>query len=463
MNRILKNKSLKITGIYLFANIVNKAIAFITIPIFSRMLTTEEYGIVSTYSSYVLILQYIMGLSSEYTLRNAYVDYNKEIPAYMSSMFTLTLLNSSLISICVIVVNIFSIHVADTWLCVCCLLQSFMTFVNNAMINKLMMDNDYISRSILTAVPNILSALFGVIFILLISENRVMGRILGYVVALSMFGIYNIGSSWIHAKPQIFSKYWKYILKISPPLVVHGLSMIALSQLDRIMITSLKSSSETGIYSIIYSLSMVALAVTQAIEGVWIPWFTKKYTNKEYGEINKRARQYLLLIAVLVSVIMLIAPETLKIMAPKAYWGGIPMIPPLILSSYFIYMYSYYVGVELYQKRTKTISMLTLIATVSNIWLNTIFIPKYGGLAAAFTTLISYILLFLLHLIVGRKINRNTFPIKCFLGPLTIVIITMAFFYIVMDWFIIRWILSVGIMVVYGVFFYKNKILNSWD
>lgn len=458
IGKLLSNKNLKIGGIYLIANIINKAIAFITIPIFSRMLTTGEYGIVSTYSSYVLILQYIMGLSSEYTVRNAYVDYEKEIPAYISSMYMLAFLFSLFISLFIIIFNLVGVHITDTWICICCLVQSFMTYANNAMINKLMMDRDYIKRSILTAMPNILSALLGIVFIIIIKQNKVMGRILGYVIALSAFGIYNVISSWIKAKPQIFSKYWKYILKISPPLIVHGLSIIALSQLDRIMITALKNSSETGIYSIIYSLSMVSLAITQAIEGVWIPWFTEKYTNSEYEAINKRASQYLFAVAIIASLIMLIAPEALKIMTPPDYWSGIPMIPPLVLSSYFIYMYSYYVGLELYEKRTKTISVLTLIATSSNVVLNLVLIPKFGGLAASYTTLVSYILLFTLHCIVSRKINKNVLSVKHFLGSLSIVFVMIGVFYITMDICILRCLLALFIMILFAYFSYKRLL-----
>ena len=85
IKKLLFNKNLKIGSIYLIANVKNKAIAFITIPIFTRLLSTGEYAIVSTYTSYVLILQYLMGFSSEYTIRNAYVDYKNEIDEYMAS------------------------------------------------------------------------------------------------------------------------------------------------------------------------------------------------------------------------------------------------------------------------------------------------------------------------------------------------------------------------------------------
>ena len=63
MRRIKINNGVKIGTLYLIGNIFNKAIAFITIPIFTRLLTTEEYGIVNTYTSWASILMVIVGLS----------------------------------------------------------------------------------------------------------------------------------------------------------------------------------------------------------------------------------------------------------------------------------------------------------------------------------------------------------------------------------------------------------------
>ena len=97
-----KTKNTSIAIVYLLANMINKAMAFITIPIFTRMLTTSEYGNVSTYTSYVLILQYFMGLSSEYTIRNAFIDYKTDIPRYMSAVCLLASINSVVIS-CILI------------------------------------------------------------------------------------------------------------------------------------------------------------------------------------------------------------------------------------------------------------------------------------------------------------------------------------------------------------------------
>lgn len=454
---ILNNKKIIVGGAYFIANVINKAIAFITIPIFTRLLTTSEYGTVSTYISCVAILQYFMGLSSEYTVRSAYVDFKDEITQYMSSMYLLSSCCSMVISLIVIEINSV-LHISSTLICICCIIQSFMTYVNNAMSNKLMMDGAYAKRAVIMSGPNLLSAIMGIVFILLAPQNKVLGRIAGYVSATALIGIVFLIKCWCNSPPAFSRKYWAYVLKISPPLVLHGLSLIILSQVDRVMITAMVSSSETGIYSIIYSLSMVAMAITNAVDGIWTPWFTQNYIKNEYNNINRKAQRYLILVSIIMMVIMLIAPEILKIMTPESYWEGMSMIPPLVLASFFIYMYSFFINLELLEKNTKSIAIITLMAAIVNILLNYILIPHFNGLAAAWTTLISYILCFGLHCRNAKKISNKVFPLRIFLMPAIILMIAMFIFYIAIDKLIIRWI---TILFLGGVMAYKSEIFIS--
>lgn len=455
-NNLLNNKQLNMASIYMLANLFNKAIAFITIPIFTRLLTTSEYGNVNTYLSYVLILQYFMGLSSEYTIRNAFVDYKDDISSYMASVYTLSCISSTLVSLLVLFIN-YKFCFFSFGLCVCCLIHSFFTFIINAVSYRLMMERKYIKRAIYIAGPNFFSVILGIIFIFFMSTSKDVSRINGYLVSYLLFGGVALISCFSKAKFRINIKYWIYIIKISPPMILHGLSVSALAQADRIMITSMRTSSETGIYSIIYNLSMVASAVTQALQGIWTPWFTEKYKEKKYEEINKRASRYLMFAAFLVVLIMFVSPEVLKFMLPESYWDGETMIPPLVLSSYFIYVYSYYVGLELHEKKTKIISIITVIATIFNIALNYFFIPHFGALAAAYTTLFSYILLCALHWYNGQRINREILKFRNFIIPTFLVTSSSLMFYILNDFWWARWGIVILICLVVLIIFKKNK------
>jgi O-antigen/teichoic acid export membrane protein len=72
----------------------------------------------------------------------------------------------------------------------------------------------------------------------------------------------------------------------------------------------------------------------------------------------------------------------------------------------FFFYYTMYVNYAFYEKKTYLISIFTIIAGGINIGLNYLWIPQYGYSAAAWTTLVSYLILFLLHYLNVRFIIK---------------------------------------------------------
>lgn len=456
------NRNFKASGLYMIGNLFNKAIAFITIPIFTRLLTTSEYGITQTYLSWVSILTLIVGLSLGNSIRSAYVDFRDDIEGYVSSIFGLSLL-SFLLSSTLIIAGAMRFAEIDMVLVVCCLIQSYCQFVFTTITTKYMMKVDYLKKTLLLALPNLIIQIIAIICIVNIGDfPKYYGYIIPYMAVYLAVGGYYVISSFIRGKKLVNLKYWKYALAFSLPLIFHGLSLVLLSSSDRIMITSLYSSSETGIYSLIYNLSMVAMAVTSSLEGVWVPWFTRKMMSGEKADINKNIVKYLELALVVMLCLMFVAPEVVKFMADKEYWSGIYMIPPLVFASYEMYMYTVYVNVEYYYKSTRFIAFNTVVAALTNLVLNFIFIPHFGGTAACFTTVASYLLSFVMHARHSRKLDSTLFPIKQFALPTIVFLAAIVVAYIFMEMFVVRWLLVIVGGIGYAVFALKTKRFSDF-
>lgn len=272
---------------------------------------------------------------------------------------------------------------------------------------------------------------------------KYLGRIIPYLIITSLIGCYYIIRYFVKGKTFINIKYWKYGLSLSLPLVFHGLSINVLSVSDRTLLTLLRNASETGVYSLIYSLSMISLVVTTSMESVWIPWFNNKLLNNERVVINKVVKIYIEVSLIVLIGILLISPELLKIMAPKEYWSGEILIPPILLASFFIFLYSISVNLEYYYKSTKIIAINTIIAAIINLGLNLIFIPKFGAIAAAYSTVIAYAVSFGIHYIAARKLDNKLFPFKIYIGPISIIIFIVIFSYLLLDLAIVRWIITI--------------------
>ncbi len=453
------NNIQKASLFYILANLFNKGIAFLTVPVFTRLLSTSDYGIVTTYNSWVDILTVMLSLALYMAIRVAFVDYKEEKAAFLNTIITFTLF----LSLTVVVVAFLIGKFIDSWgsvILIIAVIQGAASALLMDYQQYLMMDLRYIKRSLYMALPNFLAVLLSILFIYYGNFKKLyLGRIIPTAFVYFAFGVAVIITVYSKSRPAINMKYLKYGLRISFPLVLHGIALNILSQSDRTMITLLADASQTGIYSLVYNFSMIATVLTTALEGVWLPWFVNKIATGEIELINKRAGVYIKVITYTMVAFILVGPEILKLLANNTYWEGISIIPPIVLSNYFIFAYTFYVNVEHIYKKTLGITINTLIAAILNIILNFIFIPKYGYIAAAYSTLVSFILSMLLHAWCSRKLEKNLFPLKIFGIPLLIILISSILYYVLLDRWIIRWIFMIVILstLLYGE---KNAILS---
>lgn len=442
-----KNREKKASILYLISTIVNKGIAFITIPIYTRILTTGDYGISTTYTSWVDIFTVIFSLALYMAIRTAFIDFKNEKEDFFNTIITFTIVLSTIVGVLLVVIGML-FWKANIILIIFAVVQGTASALIMDYQQYLMMDLKYIERSCFLAIPNLASAILSICTLLFIPmEKKYLGRIIPLVIIHTVFGLSILIKVYKNKKPNINLKYLKYGLSISLPLVLHGIALNILSQSDRTMISLLDDVSGTGIYSIIYNFGMIATAITTALEGVWIPYFMKKMNNKDISAINEKAIDYLKLITYIMIVLILVGPEVLKFLASPEYWDGMRIIPPIIIANYFIFVYSLYINVEHFYKKTKIITINTFIAAVINIVLNFIFIPKYGYFAAAYTTMISYFISLILHAKYAYKLEKKIFPLKSIVVSLLQLIIITTIYYLFINNAIVRWIICIVILI----------------
>lgn len=431
----------KASSYYLIGSLFNKGFAFLTVPIFTRILSTSDYGIITTYSSWVSIFSMFMGFAIYMGIRAAFVDFKQNVDDFLAVSTTFTILCGAVL--CLFVGGgalLLRIDISMT-LIFLCLLQGLSAAIVQNYTMYLMMLYRFKFRTALMVLPNLISAILSVLAILfVVKSNAYMGRIVPTALVHIGFALFVL--VLIYKNSHVFwnSNYLKYALSISAPLVLHGIALNILSQSDRTMITALSNASQTGIYSLIYNFSMIATVITTALDGVWIPWFTEMLKEGKKEDINLIARDYINLMTYAMIGVILIGPEVVKILASEKYWEGIVIIPPIVLANFVIFSYTLYVNIEHYYKKTVYITINTIIAAITNIVLNFILIPIYGYIGAAYTTLFSYFVVFIFHARYAKKLEKNLFPISSFVRPGIHICLAVAIFYVFLDNWMIRWV-----------------------
>lgn len=403
-------KALKAGLSYTIGNIFCKGLSFISAFIFARLMTPADYGIYNTFCSYVSILAVAIGFALHVSIKNAKIDYEKKLSEYCSSISLIVVANSVfLIALSLVYKQQLSeILSLPAMMVVIVVIESFA----NAM---LMLYNDYLAVNFLSKKYLVISLVYAIVgmglSLILVttvfSDMRYMGRAFGTMIPLLCIALYILSTLYKTSAPKINREYWKYGLKISLPIVPHGLSQLLLSQFDRIMIKKSIGDFVAGMYSFANNIGFIFQIITNSMDTAWNPWFFGRMSEKDYGTIRKSANIYAAAVAVMACCLFLISPELILIMGGNEYRESRYVVIPIVLSVYFSFMYTLPSAIEYYYKKTNLIAIGTMAAAALNVLLNSIFIPLYGYTAAAYTTVFCYACYYVIHTFVSRHIHGS--------------------------------------------------------
>lgn len=393
---------------FTICSILQKGISFITVPIFTRMLSTEEYGVISLFGAWQNILTIFATLNLSYQIfNNGMVKYEKDQDGYTTAMLGL----SNFATVIVLVVYLMFHTSLDKIfeLPMSAIIMMFFGFFFSSATSLWTVHQRYKFKYRLLCVVSLAvsfgSALLGVLFVLL--KNVGVSRIFGDTVAVVVVGAL-IYVFILKKNHKLFNKeYWKYALRLDIPLIPHYLSMTVLGSSDRIMINSLCGKSFTALYSVPYNASMVMQIVTSSINSSFIPWTYQKCKSKEYKKINEFSSILLILVMSITLIPSLFAPELVWLLGSNKYTDSMWVVPPVSCSIFFMFLYSLFSNIELYYENSKNIMIASTGAAIGNIVLNYIFVSIFGYIAAAYTTLACYILLSISHYCFMIKICKE--------------------------------------------------------
>lgn len=395
---------------YTIGNYMLKGLSFLTVPIFSRLLSTSDYGVFNTYLAYQTILFLLIGMALHTSLKNARYKFKEDFAGYNS--------NCILLAVCSLGVWIFIANICyplyGDWLGFSrivvnlLLLDSFGTALIQFFNVYVGLDYRYTSFlkiSTFNALGNL--GLSVLLILTVFRENRAIGRIMGNALPVVLIACVIIWYFWRQKKPAFCAEYAKYAVRYSIPLIPHGISQVVLSQFDRIMIKSMVGSAQAGIYSFGYTIFSIINVTAGSLDNVWGPWFYEKMEQGEYEDIRKNSSKYAFGMMMFSGMVMLGTPELVKVLGAKEYWDAIYTVIPVVVGGYFMFLYTFPSSVEYYYEKTKYIALGTGMAAIINIVLNYIFIGEFGYIAAAYTTLVTYLLYFIFHYVIAWKIHKS--------------------------------------------------------
>lgn len=462
------NKEIKAGAGYMIGNILIKGVSFITLPIFSRLMTVSDFGLFNTYVAYEAILTIFIGLGVYASIKNAKYDYKDNMNEFLATISTIILIMSVALGGLSILFNniIFNITGFSLPIILMLVLQSFGATIVNILNAEFSLEYNYKKYLIIACFNTFFNVGLSLLLIVTILKNDTfLARVVGSFMPLLIIGIFGLTNIYSRNKTCFFNKKMaKYALIIGIPLVWHFLSQQVSAQFDRIMITKMKGAEYTGIYSFVYTIANIFTILFYSTDNVWSVWFFKKMESKEYDDIHNKSIYYMLFISCIAIGMMIGSREIILVMGSKKYVDGINLVIPIIVGMYFLFLYTLPVGIEYYYKKTKYIAMLTFISALLNIVLNYVFINIYGYKAAAYTTAVSYFVMFISHWFIAKKILKDKgvksiYKFKDYILFSSLIIVVGLIVIILNQFVLLKYILFVGIFVSLVIIF-KRRIVQ---
>lgn len=400
---------------FVFCNLLTKGISTITVPIFTRLLTTEEYGTYSIYLSWLNIFTIITSLNLYYgaynNALNRYRD-DKTRNRYIASMQGIT---TSL----VVVLALIYVANIDFWnnviglptpiMCLM-LIELFVAPATLFWSGRQRFEYHYKKMVIVTLLKSALNPILGLLFVFTWDSHHEMARILGIAISEVCISGSILVYQFLKGKTFFDKKFWKYALSFNIPLLPHYLSGTILNQGDRIMIQKMVGRGEVAIYSIAYNVGMLIQIFTNAINNAMTPWMYERLNEKDFKAIRKNTTYILLGLAMIIIALMFFAPEVVLIFGSKKYIDAIYVVPPVAASVFFIFLFNIFAIPQMYYEDKRFMPIASMIAAVLNLILNYIFIRIYGYFAAGYTTLVCYIVYSIGHFYFSKAVCKKHMP-----------------------------------------------------
>ncbi len=426
---------------------ISRASTFLTTPIFTRLLTPEEYALTPLYYTWLSVFTTISTLELTGSILLSGLSRHKdESEHYLAGATSLTL---SIYLFFVLMYLLFQKQVnaitgLSTHLCLLMFLQIGSGIVISSVEAraKFYYSPRRALPSILTSA--VLSPLLGFVLVrsgVLRAEGRIVAAAISSVLVAipSLFLLYRKSHTFFDRK------IWREQLARAIPLFPHYLALMTLAEVGRILVGRFDSPDALAKLGVASTLSHAIPLVGAAINAAFYPWLLRRVAEGDMDRVRKVTTIVVKIITLCAMSLLLLSPEFFSVLAPReSYADGLYATAPLIVASIFAFLYTIVAGVNLERARTWRLALTTLLCALIGVLITVPATVYYGFVGSAVATALSYIILTLAHAhLLTRTAGRDLLPLPLVSTFLTLssLIPTTAIAYYLKDYPLLRFLL----------------------
>ena len=387
---------IKNMSILTISNFVSKILVFLMLPLYTNVLTTQEYGTIDIISTTINLSIPIFTLSiSEAILRYTMEKNVKKDEVLKESLkvivkgFLILLVFSPItifFKLPLIYVVIFLIYYLTT------AIANALSYYTKGTNNLKLLGISNIIRALLLVSLNCL--------MLLVLKLNIIGYYISLIVSDIIFILILLIPVLKNKQKRIKqnNQLAKEMKSYSKPFIINSISWWINNASDKYLVLFFCGINLTGIYSIAYKIPSMLEVVQNIFSQAWQISAIKEYKSKEAEAFfSTMYKYYNFILIITVLIILLFLKSISKILFAKEFYVAWKFVPFLLLAILFGALSGFLGSLYSANKDSKMYAKSTLIGAISNIILNLILIPIFNAYGAAIATFISYLVVWIIR------------------------------------------------------------------
>lgn len=417
----MKIKSLiKDSSIYGTGNFICKAVSFFVFPLYTYVLTVEDFGIMELVNTGVGIVSILINLGLSNAVQRYYYDNNNKDKSIITSsgFFCMAVLGLGILLLSIICIYIYnrifySEYSIPLILVLVASVNMYIFQHMNYCMDVMRLHFKSWQFTLISCMSSLLTVGFTILFLFYLNAG-ILGCFLASTIAnviTTVLAIYFIRHDLIL---NLDFRWCKKLLIYGLPIMYAGLFYVALSAVDRWLLMLYANVDQIGLYSIGFKFANIIIFINNAMAQAFMPFFMKMYLedSKYKNKISQIYSYYICLLSFLAAMISLFSKEILMLLVSEDFWSSYNILSILVIGM-VAYASTHYSSIGItFEKKTKYMIYVSCMTLVLNILLNYILIQNYYAIGAAMAMCISYLAMTVLYFYITYKIHYIPFNMK---------------------------------------------------
>lgn len=414
ITKLTNSRLAKSTTVYTFSTFLNSATPFLLLPILTRLLSTEEYGVLSMFNATTSFFVPFIGMSIGVAILRKVAEGNiKEGKEYTFNCLVIVLISACIVSVVILLLSssISDLTEIPEFIFPFLIIYTASTCICNATQSLFQIQEKVKSYAFFQNLGTLLNLLLSILLVVIFNMS-LMGRIYGLTFSKLIFALIGliIILRYVGKNKVIRARFIKdEVLNFGLPMIPTEIKATILTYTDKLFVTNMINIGATGVYSVGNQFSMPLLILEQAFNLAFVPWLFKKLSEDQYNEkkkIVKLTYLYFVLIIFIAIIWTFLSKVLLVYIAGSEYVGATEYIFWLSLGYAFTGMHMMVVNYIYYAKQIKLYAIVTVMVIFSNVILNYFLINNIGPVGAAIATCIANAISFVLTWILSSRVYK---------------------------------------------------------